>query len=175
MKKRNELLSPLPADDWDDSIQHIAQRLGNPLNIHKIIAHNPALMEAYTPLRYHVVRDSALSGRQREILILRVAVQIKSDYEWSHHMVRGQAAGLSLDEIERVRQANASAALGWSAAERHILDCVDQMISEQQMTAETAAGLLETVGKEGLLDAVFTVAVYLALGSLLKTFDVPID
>lgn len=171
--KRSELLSPLPAGDWDLSIQHIAQRLGDPLNIHKMIAHNPALMEAYTPLRYHVVRDSALTDRQREILILRVAHQIKSDYEWSHHVQRGQAAGLSLDEIERVRAG--SQAAGWSADERHILDCVDQMIADQQMTAETAAGLLETVGKEGLLDAVFTVAVYLALGSLLKTFDVPLE
>lgn len=171
--KRNELLTPLPAEDWDESIQHIAQRLGDPLNIHKMIAHNPMLMEAYTPLRYHAVRDSSLSDRQREILILRVAVQIKSDYEWSHHVVRGQAAGLLLDEIERVRLG--SRAEGWSADERHIIDCVDQMIADQQMTVETAAGLLETLGKEGLLDAVFTVAIYLALGSLLKTFDVPID
>ncbi|MFK7804493.1 MAG: carboxymuconolactone decarboxylase family protein [Anaerolineae bacterium] len=171
--KRNELLSPLPAADWDESIQHIAQRLGDPLNIHKMIAHNPVLMEAYTPLRYHVVRDSVLSDRQREILILRVAHQIKSDYEWSHHVVRGQAAGLSLDEIERVRIGSQDE--GWSADERHIIDCVDQMISEQQMTVETAAGLLETVGKEGMLDAVFTVAVYLALGSLLKTFDVSLE
>lgn len=173
--KRNELLSPLPAADWDESIQHIAQRLGDPLNIHKMIAHNPVLMKAYTPLRYHAVRDSTLSDRQREILILRVAHQIKSDYEWSHHVVRGQAAGLSLDEIERVKGANSSLSLEWSADERHIIDCVDQMIGEQQMTVETAAGLLEAVGKEGMLDAVFTVAVYLALGSLLKTFDVPID
>ena len=108
-------------------------------------------MEAYTPLRYHVVRDSTLTGRQREILILRVAHQIKSDYEWSHHVVRGQAAGLSLNEIERVKEG--SHAEEWSADERHMIDCVDQMIASQQMTAQTAAGLLETVGKEGLLDA----------------------
>ena len=167
------LLSPLPAEEWAESIQHIAQRLGEPLNIHMLIAHNPQLMEAYTPLRYHVVRDSALTGRQREILILRVAYQIQSDYEWSHHVVRGQAAGLLIDEIERVRLG--SGAAGWSADEGHIIDMVDQMLARQELTTATAAGLLQTVGKEGMLDAVFTVAVYLALGSLLKTFEVPID
>ncbi|MEM8860335.1 MAG: carboxymuconolactone decarboxylase family protein [Chloroflexota bacterium] len=168
-----DYLQPLPPNQWDDSIQHIAERLGDPLNIHKMIAHHPALMEAYTPLRYHVVRDSVLGGRLRELLILRVAHLIGSEYEWAHHVVRGQAAGLTLDEIERVKLGGG--AEGWSAAEKHIINCVDEMVAYQQLTEETAAGLIGTVRKEGLLDAVMTVAVYLALGTLLKTFDVPID
>jgi hypothetical protein len=46
----NDYLQPLSPDQWDDRIQHIAERLGDPLNIHKMIAHHPALMEAYTPI-----------------------------------------------------------------------------------------------------------------------------
>ncbi len=167
------VLPPLPTEQWDQSIQHIAKRLENPLNIHKMIAHNPALMEAYTPLRYHVVRDSSLSDRQREILILRVAHVIQSDYEWRHHVERGQKAGLLLDEIESVRLGRSATC--WSTDESLIIDLVDQMIETQQVEEQTAAGLLAVAGKQILLDAVFTVAVYLALGSLLKTFDVPID
>lgn len=170
---REKLLEPLSVEDWDPSIQHIAQRLQNPLNIHKVIAHNPALMEAYTPLRYHVVSDSSLTDRQREILILRVAHQIQSEYEWSHHVERGTAAGLTMDEIAKVKVGAASA--GWAEDERLIICCVDQILEEKQLSDETAAGLLNTIGKDGLLDAVFTVSVYIALGSLLKTFDVPID
>lgn len=167
------LLTPLPTDEWDESIQHIAERLGEPLNIHKIIAHNPVLMQAYTPLRYHVVRDSTLTGRQREILILRVAHLLQSEYEWSHHVRRGQAEGLSLKEIEMVREG--SQLSHWSADEKFILELVDQMFALQELTQETASGILDTVGKKGLIDAVFTVSVYFGLGSLLKTFDVPID
>ena len=169
----SNLLAPLPVDEWDDAIQHIADRLQNPLNIHKLIAHNPALMEAYTPLRYHAVRDSSLTDRQREILILRVAHQIQSEYEWRHHVARGRAAGLADGEIERVKQG--AQADGWSIDERYIIACVDQILDKQQLDGDTAAGLIESIGKEGLLDAVFTVAVYIALGSLLNTFDVPID
>ena len=170
---RNRLLTPLPVEDWDASIQHIADRLKSPLNIHKIIAHNPVLMEAYTPLRYHVVKDSSLTARQREILILRVACQINSEYEWRHHVVRGEAAGLSKEEIERVK--SGAIAAGWTRAEQFIIQAVDQILEDNQLSEETAAGLIETVGRKGMLDAVFTVAVYIALGSLLKTFDVPID
>ncbi len=166
-------LTPLPPEDWDQSIQHIAQRLGSPLNIHKLIAHNPSLMEAYTPLRYHVVRDSSLSDRHREILILRVAHQIGSEYEWRHHVVRGQAAGLSLDEIESVRAG--SDAHCWSREDALMIEVVDQIIAQQELNDQTAAEMLNLLGKEPLLDAIFTVAVYLALGSLLKTFDVAID
>jgi len=170
---RNQLFKPLEVQDWDASIQHIAERLQPPLNIHKIIAHNPVLMEAYTPLRYHVVRDSSLSARQRELLILRVAWRIQSEYEWEHHVIRGKKAGLSTAEIERV-MAGAQAE-GWTGAEQHILEGVDQILREHQLTEETAAGLIDTIGKDGLLDVVFTVAVYIALGSLLKTFEVPVD
>ena len=49
------------------------------------------------------------------------------------------------------------------------------MITQHELQAATAEGLIKSIGKEGMLDAVFTVAVYLALGALLKTFDVPID
>ena len=168
-----DYLQPLPTDQWDDSIQHIAERLGDPLNIHKMIAHHPALMEAYAPLRYHVVRDSVLGGRLRELVILRVAHLIDSEYEWVHHVAQGQAAGLTLDEIELVKlglQADK-----WEAAEKHVLSGVDEIIANQQLSDQTATGLLNTVGKEGLLDLVFTVGVYLSLGTVLKTFQVPID
>ena len=168
-----DYLQPLPPDQWDNSIQHIAEHLGDPLNIHKMIAHHPALMEAYTPLRYHVVRDSVLGGRLRELVILRVAHPIVSEYEWVHHVARGQAAGLTLDEIELVKLGGQ--ADKWEAAEKHVLSGVDEIIANQQLSDQTATGLLKTVGKEGLLDLVFTVGVYLSLGTVLKIFQVPID
>ncbi|MEM9773690.1 MAG: carboxymuconolactone decarboxylase family protein [Chloroflexota bacterium] len=168
-----DLLQPLPPDQWDESIQHIAERLGNPLNIHKMIAHHPALMEAYTPLRYHVVGNSVLGGRLRELLILRVAHLIGSEYEWVHHVARGQTAGLTMDEIEQAKLGGHVE--GWSAAEQHVLNSADEMIVNHQLSEGSVAGLRNAIGKEGVLDVVFTIGVYLSLGVLLKTFDVPVD
>ena len=55
------------------------------------------------------------------------------------------------------------------------LRCADEVQRNQQLAVETAAGLQKYVGNAGLLDAIFTVGVYLTLGAILNTFDVPLD
>lgn len=164
------MLNPLPPPQWSPDLQPILDQLGTPLNIHSIIAHNPVLMAAYTPLRFHIVRDSKLSPRQRELLVLRIAHNVQSDYEWAQHVKRGQQAGLSLDEIERVRTKE-----GFTAEESLLFACADEMMNGYQLSEETAAALLKYLGADGLLDALFTVGIYIIMGTILNTFNTPID
>lgn len=168
---RSELLAPLPESEWSPELN--ADLTGNILNIHRMIAHNPALMTAYAPLRNYIVKDSSLTERQRELVILRVGYKMQSEYEWTHHVVRGRAAGLSDEEIERVRLG--ADAVGWRDEEANLLRAVDQMQEEQELTVETASDLLQQIGRAALLDLLYTVGVYLTLGTILKTFAVPID
>src|SRR5690606_21600597 len=88
-------LTPLPPAQWVASLAPVPAGLKTPLNIHTVIARHPAVMLSYVDFRNHVVKDSSLSPRQREILILRVAHVTGAAYEWEHHVVRGRAAGLS--------------------------------------------------------------------------------
>ena len=169
--QRRDLLTPLPPEQWPEEIQHIARQLGDPLNIHRIIAHNPALMEAYTPLRFHMVRDSSLPPRQRELLILRTAHAMGSEYEWQHHVLRGRKAGLSDEEIERVRDDSGN----WPDEEKLLLTVADEMLRDHQLSRETATNAIEHFGAAALLDALFTVGIYTILGTLLNTFDVPLE
>lgn len=173
MPTRRELLSPLPENEWDSSINNVAGTLGTVLNIHRMIAHHPALMQAFTPLRNYIVPASSLSPRHRELVILRVGHRVDSDYEWIHHVDRGQKAGLTSTEIERVK--TGYSAEGWSFNERLILRAVDEMIDQQQLEVETAQALLDSMGKQALLDILFTVGIYLTLGTILNTFDVPFE
>ena len=150
-----------------------ANLTGNILNIHRLIAHSPQLINASAEMRNYLVRDSALTERQRELLILRTGHLAQSAYEWAHHVVRGRAAGLSDAEINRVKEGGSVAE--WTGQERALLNMVDEMHSKQQLSAETTKHLLTDLGPAGIIDAVFTVGYYLTLGTLLNTFDVPID
>lgn len=47
--------------------------------------------------------DSMMPGRAREIAILEVARACRSDYEWVIHEESGEAAGLTRDEIQALR------------------------------------------------------------------------
>ena len=119
------------------------------------------------------VKGSRLSERQRELIILRTGHNMRSEYEWLHHVVRGRAAGLTDAEIERVKAG--PDADGWSDEESTLLRSVDQMQAHQELDLETASALQGIVGNDGLIDAVYTIGVYLTLGTILKTFAVPID
>lgn len=173
MTKSTAALTPLPPEQWDEQIQPIAERLGNPLNIHRIIAHNPVLMNAYTPLRYHIVRDSSLSPRQRELIILRTAHNCQSDYEWTHHVARGREAGLTDEEIERVRAG--AHHLAWSEAEIALLLCADEMFHHTELHSRTLDLMAAHYSKEQLLDTIYTIGVYITLGTILKSFSVPLE
>ena len=60
-----------------------------------------------------------------ELVILRVAHNSGCEYEWSHHERIGQRAGLSAEQVARVREG--SAAAGWSPRQAMLLDAADEM------------------------------------------------
>ena len=169
--KRQDLLPPLSDEQWPSELTD--SLTGSILNIHRMVAHNPTLTAAYAPLRNYIVKDSSLTERQRELLILRAGHIMKSEYEWTHHVVRGRAAGLTDAEITRVQEG--PSAEGWTDDEQAILRSVDEMRAHQELTVETAASLQQHVGNDGVIDTIFTIGIYLTLGTILKTFEVPLD
>lgn len=165
--KRKLLLPLVPADEIN------ADLAGRILNVHRLIANSPDLVNTSAPLRNYLVRGSALTDRQRELLILRTAHNLQSEYEWAHHVVRGQAAGLSAEDIERTRGELDDET--WSSEELALLSLADEMFRDHRLSINTATIMVSALGNDGVVDAVFTVGYYLTLGTLLKTFDVPID
>lgn len=98
-------MKPLHPKEWDESLKHvIADMKGRPLNVHGLMANHPDLLNAWWDFRNYSVRGGALEQRDCELVILRVAVQVRSWYEFASHVERGIAAGLSIEEIENVRQ-----------------------------------------------------------------------
>ena len=171
MNSAEPILQPSSEENWPEGIRAVLQ--GPVLNIHRMMAHSPELLRQSAPLRNYLVAGSTLTGRQRELLILRTAHLIGSEYEWSHHVVRGQAAGLTPEEIERVKEG--ARAAGWNMTEKALLRLADEMRAAQEITTSTAAQLHEDMGPAALIDAIFTVGFYLTLGTILKSFNVPID
>ena len=96
-------LEALPTDGWDASLARVIDDMsGQPLNVHGLMANNPALLKAWWDFRMYIVSAGSLGERNAELVILRTAVHSGAQYEWLAHVDRGHAAGLSLVEIERV-------------------------------------------------------------------------
>jgi len=137
------------------------------------MAHHPELMKAWSPFRNHVVGNSSLSPRQRELLILRTACNCEADYEWVHHVERGLKAGLEKNEIERVKQG--PGARGWAQDEAALLSAADDCHRNYQMTAKTLEKVGQYFNTQQQLDIAVTVGMYMTLALIIKSWDVPME
>lgn len=130
-------MKSLPLDQWDESLEHVIEDMrGHPLNVHGLMANHPDLLNAWWDYRNHAVRGGALAQRDSELVILRVAVHMRSWYEWACHVDRGLAVGLSIEDIERVREGPQAA--GWSDHDAILLRCVDELLDKRAISAESA-------------------------------------
>lgn len=78
--------------------------------------------------------DERPADRARELVILRVAHNTGSEYEWSHHERIGRRVGLGEEEVARVREG--PGANGWSAREALLLEAADALHAERDLGDE---------------------------------------
>ncbi len=142
------------------------------LNVLGTLAQHPALTRAYHTFNGHVQFASSLSPRQRELLVLRVSRLREVEYEWEQHVIQGRDAGLTDEEIDRVRD---SGALGWAPLETAMLRAVDELVADAMIHDDTWAALAAELDVEQLMDLVFTVGAYEVLAMALKSFGVQLD
>ena len=169
---REPRIPPLHEGEWDDVLANVGAGLGPVLNIHRVLAHHPELLTAWTPLRHHVATGGSLAPRHRELLILRVAHRAESDYEWHHHVLRGRAAGLTDDEIEAIRSSRPG---GSTDDETALLAAADQLFDGLSIGESTWDLLRAGFTTQQILDIIVTVGVYVTLAMVIGATGVPIE
>ena len=182
-------ITPLPPQEWPDSMREALAALVPPEPRHPLparrddrpkglqvlgtLARHPALTRAYHTFNGHVQFATTLSPRQRELLVLRVAVLRHCEYEWAQHAVLAGDAGLSAGEVDRV--AAGPDAPEWSTLERSMLTAVDELIADAAVSDATWAALADELDEQQLMDLVFTVGAYEVLAMALRSFAVELD
>ena len=168
------VVSPLPAGDWDASLRRVIDDMNDaPLNIHALMANHPALLNAWWSFRNHAVNGGALSARDGELVILRVAVRLRNKYEWKSHVQRARAGGLSIEEINRVVRGPQDPL--WSARDRALLRAVDDCIDKRHVTDDTRRALEAFFSDQQIMDIISIQGMYLILGAMIETWRVPLD
>ena len=167
-------MRPLPLSEWDESLGRVVDDMsGQPLNVHSLMAHNPELLNAWWDLRQHLVKGGRLDQRDCELVILRVAVHMRSWYEWAAHVDRGLASGLSKEEIERVRQGPSATA--WNERDAMLLSSVDELFTERTISQTTYKILSEYFSDQQVLDLMAILGMYFTLGCMTNTWGIELD
>ena len=167
-------ITPLPEHQWNPSLQHIVDAMGGrPINVHRLMAHNPDLLNAWWNFRNHSVSGGALGPRLGELVILRVALHMKAWYEWASHVDRALSSGLGLEEIERVKLgANAE---GWTEQESCVLQAVDELVEAHAISQATQASLLRHFSLPQVLDLIAIQGMYVILAGMINSFGLELD
>ena len=142
-------------------------------NIFRTQAHKPVALKAFLAWGNYILSSAnALPARERELAILRTGYLCKAGYEWAQHVVIGGQAGLTNEEIARIKLGGS--APGWSAIDAAILSACDELVRGHFITDPTWAALAP-LGDEGRIDLVYTVGQYTQVSMLLNSAGVQLD
>ena len=143
MRLAKPRIAPLADSELDadqkELLAPMAER-GRVLNIFRTLAREPKAMKGFMAWgNYILSRRNGLPAREREIVILRIGYLCRSGYEWTQHVPIGQRAGLTDDEVARIK--GGAGAPGWSAADQALLRASDELHHDQFITDATWAAL----------------------------------
>lgn len=172
----------LPREEWTDDAREVFAFWGEPnaweegsrTNIMMVLANHPAMAMPYNHWSKHLLMTNTLPVRALELLILRVAWRVKSEYEWHNHVGYGLNAGLTLEDIAAARDFP-EAAERWDEADRLILQAVDDLMDRHCLSDKTWNGLLAHYDKRQMMDLVMSIGHYVMTSWAISSFGVPIE
>ena len=173
-------IDPLPEGEWSDEVAPLLGTtppgqegpLGR-MNIFSTLARNPELFKAWLPFGGHLLTAGSLSGRERELVILRTALNCESPYEWGQHVRISLAGGIDRETIDRV--AAGPDADGWSASEAALLRAADELHGAAVISDDTWAELATAYDERQLIEIPMLVGQYHLVAFTLNSLGVEQD
>jgi len=123
-----------------------------------LFAHHPELAKAFFTFNGHVLWQTSLTPRQREVAVLRVAAVRHSDYLWWQHVFEARDAGLRQEEIDAIAAGPDDPS--WSPVEAAIVRAVDELVTDGAVSGPTWEVLAAELDEQQLLDLIFTAGCY---------------
>ena len=171
----------LPREEWTDAAREVFSFWGEPnsweegsrTNIMMVMAQHPDLGKAYNTFGKHFLVTNTVPLRPRELIVMRVAWLLKSEYEWHNHVGYCLNLGMSLDEIAAIKD-GASAAC-WSDEDKAILNAVDELLRENDLSDETWADLAKFFNRQQIMDVIFTIGQYVMTSWAITAMRMPLE
>ena len=171
-------IHPLKESEWNKEIREVLTSVplgeGEQIpNIFTTLSHHVKLLKSMLASGRHVMVESTLPPRERELLILRIGWLCGSEYEWGQHVVRGKKAGLTDDEIVRITKG--PDASEWDPFDTALLHAVDELHTDAFISDTTWKTLAKRYDTRQLMDLIFTVGQYNVVSMVLNSLGVQLD
>ncbi|MGE0668174.1 MAG: carboxymuconolactone decarboxylase family protein [Sphingomonadales bacterium] len=144
-----------------------------PLGLHRTIAHNPETLSRWMVFAEHILRGNSLPERDREIVILRVAWNTRSRYEWGMHGRLARRIGMTDADLGAIVEGPETASL--PVHERALIRAVDEIQQDWKITDATWHELAARYTPAQLIDLIFVTGQFMLVAVTLNSLNIPME
>lgn len=169
-------IMPLERNEWTPEIRALldpsdsGRRIAN---VYRTYVHHLQMDLLRRGVSEHIREETTLSDRHRELLLIRIGVLCRSEYEWSAHSRIGRAIGLTDADLERI-MAGPSERTD-DAVEQALLSATDELYHDDFVADETWATLADALSTQQLLDMLIAVGGYRMFSMAMNSLGVQLD
>jgi alkylhydroperoxidase family enzyme len=163
----------VPNAEFEPALKKRLEELwGSPPNLYRALGNHPALAAAWTEFARAIRYESRNPRELRELMILRGAQLMRSEYEWAQHLKMARKAG--------VREAQIAALAGWrdsgefSPREKAAL-LLAEAVTQANVTDEVYAEVSRHFGHQDYVELALTAAFYAMVGRMLDAMRIQLE
>ncbi len=156
-----------------EAFDSIRSRTGRILNLHRILGYAPKLMNASGEMALALRHGTALPRTLIELLILRTAQLLRSDYEWQQHHPMALACGLTQPQIEALDRFEQSPL--FSDAEQAALSFCESIVNGIEAEPQAFARLQARFSPREIVELTMAVCHYIATARFVQALGVPLE
>ncbi|HTX09286.1 MAG TPA: carboxymuconolactone decarboxylase family protein [Solirubrobacteraceae bacterium] len=163
---------PLVSED-DEALRRLAAGGIPPSNLYRVLANQPAMLEAWTAFAWKLRRECVTPRDLRELLILRAAQLTGARYIWQDHVPMALEAGVRRDRIDELHEWR-RAADQFSGRERIALAFAEQVIVDGEPQEDVLLELAEAFVIPERIELAMTIGFYAMVPRVLAALRVPL-
>ena len=163
----------VPLADFEPALRKRLEELwGTPPNLYKALANHPALVAVWTEFSRVLRYDTRTPRALRELVILRGAQLMRSEYEWAQHLAMARKAGVREAQIASLGQWRTSPE--FDAREKAAL-ALGEAVTAGRVSDDVHAEARRHFDEHDYVEIALVAAFYAMVGRMLDAMGVPLE
>ena len=163
----------VPLAQFEPALGKRLQELwGEPPNLYKALGNHPKLVEAWTEFSKTLRYDTRTPRPLRELVILRGAQLMRSEYEWAQHLPMARKAGVREEQIRDLPNWRSSG--NFNAREKAAL-ALGEAVTQGHVGDEVYAEAMRHFDHHDYVEIALVASFYAMVGRMLDAMGVQLD
>ena len=157
-----------------EQVRDALERLPLKLNIFRMMAHAETNFRPLLRLGSSILGQQKLSGKLRELAILRVAKLSPARYEWVQHVPIAKATGATDQQIEALDRDDVQSSC-FDAVEKLVLRFSTEVVRDVRASDATFAEMLKHFSSQEIVELILAIGFYMTMARLMETTGIDLE